>query len=92
MFCNSFIDQSHHLLQPVFYGKSYLETTCKISERNPCPSRGQPDTWWLSEHTPYTGGKGIFNAIYLKYFQKSLRPLYKSIHFTKTFIHSLPTG
>lgn len=50
-------------------------------------------TWHLvAEHTPYTGGKGIFNAIYLKCFQKSLRPLYKSIHFTKTFIHSLPTG
>lgn len=56
MFCNSFIDQSHHLLQPVFYGKSNLETTCKISERNSCPSRGQPDTWWLSTHRTQ-GGK-----------------------------------
>lgn len=33
----------------------------------------------MAEHTPYTGEEDIFNAIYLKCFQKSLRPLYKSL-------------
>ena len=34
----------------------------------------------------------IFNVIYLKCFQKSLRPLYKNIHFMKTFIDFLLIG
>lgn len=33
----------------------------------------------MAEHTLDTGEEDIFNAIYLKCFQKSLRPLYKSL-------------
>lgn len=56
------------------------------------PFKGTTCDLTVAEHTLNTGGKAILNAIYLKCFQKSLRPLYKSIHFTKTSVHSLSSG
>lgn len=61
------VDPPHPLLQPVLYGKVALETTSQISERNPWPPRGQPE---IDGGLAYTIEEDLFNAIYLKCFQK----------------------